>query len=65
MLFDHVTGLVGTDDGVGVFCCGLQVMSVDGSSTATAFPSRRGQAVTARLIVRRVAVFSDSPPPTP
>ena len=33
MLFDQVAGPVGADDAAGVFCCGLRVVSVDGSST--------------------------------
>jgi Insertion element 4 transposase N-terminal/Transposase DDE domain len=33
MLFDEVAGPVGGDDAAGVFCCGLRVVSVDGSST--------------------------------
>jgi hypothetical protein len=36
MLFDEVAGPVGgpvTDDAAGVFCCGLRVVSVDGSTT--------------------------------
>jgi len=36
MLFDEVAGPVGgpvTDDAAGVFCCGLRVISVDGSTT--------------------------------
>ena len=33
MLFDHVAGPVGADDAAGVFCCGLRVVSMDGSST--------------------------------
>jgi hypothetical protein len=33
MLFDSVAGPVGADDAVGVFCRGLRVVSVDGSST--------------------------------
>jgi hypothetical protein len=33
MLFDHVAGPVGADDAAGVFCCGLRVVSVDGSAT--------------------------------
>jgi hypothetical protein len=33
MLFDEVAGPVGADDAAGVFCCGLRVVSVDGSST--------------------------------
>ena len=33
MLFDEVAGPVGADGAAGVFCCGLRVVSVDGSST--------------------------------
>lgn len=33
MLFDEVAGPVGADDAAGVFCCGLRVVSMDGSST--------------------------------
>ncbi len=33
MLFDAVAGPVGADDAAGVFCCGLRVVSVDGSTT--------------------------------
>jgi len=33
MLFDEVVGPVGADGAAGVFCCGLRVVSVDGSST--------------------------------
>jgi hypothetical protein len=33
MLFDEVAGPVGAPDAAGVFCCGLRVVSVDGSST--------------------------------
>lgn len=33
MLFDSVAGPVGADGAAGVFCCGLRVVSVDGSST--------------------------------
>jgi hypothetical protein len=33
MLFDEVAGPVGADDAVGVFCCGLRVVSIDGSTT--------------------------------
>jgi hypothetical protein len=33
MLFEQVAGPVGADDAAGVFCCGLRVVSVDGSST--------------------------------
>jgi hypothetical protein len=33
MLFEHVAGPVGADDAVGVFCCGLRVVSMDGSTT--------------------------------
>jgi len=33
MLFDQVAGLVGADDAAGVFCCGLRVVSMDGSTT--------------------------------
>ena len=33
MLFDHVAGPVGADDAAGVFCCGLRVISMDGSTT--------------------------------
>jgi hypothetical protein len=33
MLFDHVAGPVGTPDAAGVFCCGLRVVSMDGSTT--------------------------------
>ena len=33
MLFDEVAGPVGAPDAVGVFCCGLRVVSVDGSTT--------------------------------
>jgi hypothetical protein len=33
MLFDEVAGPVGAQDAVGVFCCGLRVVSVDGSTS--------------------------------
>lgn len=33
MLFDQVAGPVGTIDTPGVFCCGLRMVSVDGSTT--------------------------------
>ena len=33
MLFDAVAGPVGAQDAAGVFCCGLRVVSVDGSTT--------------------------------
>lgn len=33
MLFEQVAGPVGADDAAGVFCCGLRVVSVDGSTT--------------------------------
>lgn len=33
MLFEHVAGPVGADGAAGVFCCGLRVISVDGSVT--------------------------------
>ncbi|MBA3844522.1 MAG: IS4 family transposase [Actinobacteria bacterium] len=33
MLFDEVAGPVGADDAAGVFCCGLRVVSMDGSTT--------------------------------
>ena len=33
MLFDQVAGPVGADDADGVFCCGLRVVSMDGSTT--------------------------------
>ena len=33
MLFDEVAGPVGAADAVGVFCCGLRVVSMDGSTT--------------------------------
>ena len=33
MLFEQVAGPVGADGAAGVFCCGLRVMSVDGSVT--------------------------------
>jgi hypothetical protein len=33
MLFDEVAGPVGADGAAGVFCCGLRVVSVDGSTT--------------------------------
>src|SRR4249919_2784345 len=33
MLFDEVAGPVGAPDAVGVFCCGLRVVSMDGSTT--------------------------------
>jgi hypothetical protein len=33
MLFDEVAGPVGADDAAGVCCCGLRVVSMDGSST--------------------------------
>jgi hypothetical protein len=32
MLFEHVAGPVGADDAAGVFCCGLRVISMDGST---------------------------------
>jgi hypothetical protein len=33
MLFEQVAGPVGAPDAAGVFCCGLRVVSVDGSTT--------------------------------
>jgi hypothetical protein len=33
MLFEQVAGPVGADDAAGVFCCGLRVVSMDGSAT--------------------------------
>ena len=33
MLFDEVAGPVGAEDAAGVFCCGLRVVSMDGSTT--------------------------------
>jgi Transposase DDE domain len=33
MLFEQVAGPVGADGATGVFCCGLRVISVDGSTT--------------------------------
>jgi hypothetical protein len=33
MLFDEVAGPVGARDAAGVFCCGLRVVSMDGSTT--------------------------------
>jgi hypothetical protein len=33
MLFEHVAGPVGADEAAGVFCCGLRVISMDGSTT--------------------------------
>src|SRR5215218_6349838 len=33
MLFDEVAGPVGAADAAGVFCCGLRVVSMDGSTT--------------------------------
>ena len=33
MLFEQVAGPVGAPDAAGVFCCGLRVMSMDGSTT--------------------------------
>jgi len=33
MLFEHVAGPVGADEAVGVFCLGLRVISMDGSTT--------------------------------
>ena len=33
MLFDEVAGPVGAPDAAGVFCCGLRVVSMDGSTT--------------------------------
>jgi Insertion element 4 transposase N-terminal/Transposase DDE domain len=33
MLFDEVAGPVGAEGAVGVFCCGLRVVSMDGSTT--------------------------------
>jgi hypothetical protein len=33
MLFEQVAGPVGAPDTVGVFCCGLRVVSMDGSTT--------------------------------
>lgn len=33
MLFEHVAGPAGTEGAPGVFCCGLRVVSVDGSTT--------------------------------
>ena len=33
MLFDHVAGPTGAEGAAGVFCCGLRVVSMDGSTT--------------------------------
>lgn len=33
MLFDSVAGPVGADDAAGVFCCGLRVVSMDGTTS--------------------------------
>ncbi len=33
MLFEHVAGPTGADGAPGVFCCGLRVVSIDGSTT--------------------------------
>jgi hypothetical protein len=33
MLFDAVAGPVGAEDAVGVFCCGLRIVSMDGTSS--------------------------------
>jgi hypothetical protein len=33
MLFDEIAGPVGAPDAAGVFCCGLRVVSMDGSTT--------------------------------
>lgn len=33
MLFEEVAGPVGVDDAAGVFCCGLRVVSMDGSTS--------------------------------
>jgi transposase IS4-like protein/DDE family transposase len=33
MLFDEVAGPIGAQDAAGVFCCGLRVVSIDGSTT--------------------------------
>jgi hypothetical protein len=33
MLFEHVAGPVAAQEAVGVFCCGLRVISMDGSTT--------------------------------
>jgi hypothetical protein len=33
MLFEHVAGPTGGDGAAGVFCCGLRVVSMDGSVT--------------------------------
>jgi hypothetical protein len=33
MLFEHVAGPVGAQEAAGVFCCGLRVISMDGSTT--------------------------------
>ena len=33
MLFEQVAGPVGAPDAAGVFCCGLRVVSMDGSTT--------------------------------
>jgi hypothetical protein len=33
MLFEHVAGAVGAGEAAGVFCCGLRVISMDGSTT--------------------------------
>ena len=33
MLFEHVAGPVGADGAPGVWCCGLRVISIDGSTT--------------------------------
>jgi hypothetical protein len=32
-LFEQVTGLLGADEAAGVFCCGLRIVSMDGSVT--------------------------------
>ena len=40
MLFEQVAGPVGAPDAAGVFCCGLRVVSMDGSTTTTC-PTRK------------------------
>jgi Insertion element 4 transposase N-terminal len=35
MLFEHAAGPTGADGAPGVFCCGLRVVSVDGSTTGS------------------------------
>jgi hypothetical protein len=51
MLFDEVAGPVGAPDAAGVFCCGLRVVSVDGSTTDV--PDSKAARLESKRRVRR------------